>query len=182
MASRHAYAVLGCVMPMRRLKRCRSFPIRPSGVGMTARVRPPWAGAWPGATGSQAQLIWRYASPGAADLAPPVTEFVRFGAAVNAPVPDAAEMELCSADAAGMEPCSRAQQIWSYRQHPPSPSAADPELQTANAANSELQTANAADSELRVPVEAGNSGSAALGTDNSISATLSGETPDPNMR
>lgn len=172
MASRHAYAVLGCVMPMRRLKRCRSFPIRPSGVGMTARVRPPWAGAWPGATGSQARLIWRYASPGAAPLAPPVTEFVRFGAAVNAPVPGAAEMELCSADAAGMEPCSRAQQIWSYRQHPSSPSAADPELQTANAA----------DSELRVPVEAGNSGSAALVTDNSISATLSGETPDSNMR
>ena len=54
----------------------------------------------------------------------------------------------------------------------PSPSAADPELQTANAA----------DPELRVPVEAGNSGSAALGTDNSISATLNGETPDPNMR
>lgn len=172
MESRHAYAVLGCVMPMRRLKRCRSFPIRPSGVGMTARVRPPWAGAWPGATGSQARLIWRYASPGAADLAPPVTEFGRSGAAVNAPVPGAAEMELCSADAAGMEPCSRAQQIWSYRQHPSSPSAADPELQTTNAA----------DSELRVPAEAGNSGSAALGTDNSISATLSGETPNPNMR
>lgn len=172
MASRHAYAVLGCVMPMRRLKRCRSFPIRPSGVGMTVRVRPPWAGAWPGATGSQARLIWRYASPGAAALAPPVTEFGRFGAAVNAPVPGAAEMELCSADAAGMEPCSRAQQFWSYRQHPSSPSAADPELQTANAA----------DPELRVPVEAGNSGSAALGTDNSISATLSGEIPNPNMR
>ena len=172
MASRHAYAVLGCVMLVRRLKRCRSFPIRPSGVGMTARVRPPWAGAWPGATGSQARLVWRFASPGAADLAPPVTEFGRSGAAVNAPVPGAAEMELCSADAAGMEPCSRAQQIWSYRQHPSSPSAAD----------SELQTANAADSELQVPVEAGNSGSAALGTDNSISATLSGETPDPNMR
>lgn len=172
MASRHAHAVLGCVMLVRRLKRCRSFPIRPSGVGMTARVRPPWAGAWPGATGSQARLVWRFASPGAADLAPPVTEFGRSGAAVNAPVPGAAEMELCSADAAGMEPCSRAQQIWSYRQHPSSPSAADPELQTANAADSELQ----------VPVEAGNSGSAALGTDNSISATLSGETPDPNMR
>lgn len=172
MASRHAYAVLGCVMLVRRLKRCRSFPIRPSGVGMTARVRPPWAGAWPGATGSQARLVWRFASPGAADLAPPVTEFGRSGAAVNAPVPGAAEMELCSADAAGMEPCSRAQQIWSYRQHPSSPSAADPELQTANAADSELQ----------VPVEAGNSESAALGTDNSISATLSGETPDPNMR
>lgn len=172
MASRHAYAVLGCVMPMRRLKRCRSFPIRPSGLGMTARVRPPWAGAWPGATGSQARLVWRFASPGAAALAPPVTEFGRSGAAVNAPVPGAAEMELCSADAAGMEPCSRAQQIWSYRQHPSSPSAADPELQTANAA----------DSELRVPVEAGSSGSAALGTDNSISATLNGETPDPNMR
>lgn len=172
MASRHAYAVLGCVMLVRRLKRCRSFPIRPSGVGMTARVRPPWAGAWPGATGSQARLVWRFASPGAADLAPPVTEFGRSGAAVNAPVPGAAEMELCSADAAGMEPCSRVQQIWSYRQHPSSPSAAD----------SELQTANAADSELQVPVEAGNSGSAALGTDNSISATLSGETPDPNMR
>ena len=172
MASRHAYAVLGCVMPMRRLKRCRSFPIRPSGVGMTARVRPPWAGAWPGAAGSQARLVWRFASPSAADLAPPVTEFGRSGAAVNAPVPGAAEMELCSADAAGMEPCSRAQQIWSYRQHPSSPSAADPELQTANAA----------DSELRVPVEADNSGSAALVTDNSISATLSGETPDSNMR
>lgn len=172
MASRHAYAVLGCVMLVRRLKRCRSFPIRPSGVGMTARVRPPWAGAWPGATGSQARLVWRFASPGAADLAPPVTEFGRSGAAVNAPVPGAAEMELCSADAAGMEPCSRVQQIWSYRQHPSSPSAADPELQTANAT----------DSELRVPVEAGNSESAALGTDNSISATLSGETPDPNMR
>lgn len=111
-------------------------------------------------------------APGAADLAPPVTEFGRSGAAVNAPVPGAAEMELCSADAAGMEPCSRAQQIWSYRQHPSSPSAADPELQTANAA----------DPELRVPVEAGNSGSAAPGTDNSISATLSDETPDPNMR
>lgn len=172
MASRHAYAVLGCVMLVRRLKRCRSFPIRPSGVGMTARVRPPWTGAWPGATGSQARLVWRFASPGAADLAPPVTEFGRSGAAVNAPVPGAAEMELCSADAAGMEPCSRAQQIWSYRQHPSSPSAADPELQTTNAADSELQ----------VPVEAGNSESAALGTDNSISATLSGETPDPNMR
>lgn len=172
MASRHAYAVLGCVMLVRRLKRCRSFPIRPSGVGMTARVRPPWAGAWPGATGSQARLVWRFASPGAADLAPPVTEFGRSGAAVNAPVPGAAEMELCSADAAGMEPCSRVQQIWSYRQHPSSPSAADPELQTANAADSELQ----------VPAEAGNSGSAALGTDNSISATLNGETPDPNMR
>lgn len=162
MASRHAYAVLGCVMLVRRLKRCRSFPIRPSGVGMTARVRPPWAGAWPGAAGSQARLVWRFASPSAADLAPPVTEFGRSGAAVNAPVPGAAEMELCSADAAGMEPCSRAQQIWSYRQHPSSPSAADPEL--------------------RVPVEAGNSGSAAPGTDNSISATLSDETPDPNMR
>lgn len=139
---------------------------------MTARVRPPWAGAWPRSPGSQARLVWRFASPGAADLAPPVTEFGRSGAAVNAPVPGAAEMELCSADAAGMEPCSRVQQIWSYRQHPSSPSAADPELQTANAADSELQ----------VPVEAGNSGSAALGADNSISATLSGETPDPNMR
>lgn len=172
MASRHAYAVLGRVMLVRRLKRCRSFPIRPSGVGMTARDRPPWAGAWPDATGSQARLAWRFASPGAADLAPPVTEFGRSGAAVNAPVPGTAKMELCSADAAGMEPCSRAQQIWSYRQHPSSPSAADPELQTANAA----------DSELRAPMEAGNSGSAALGTDNSISATLSGETPNPNMR
>lgn len=172
MASRHAYAVLGCVMLVRRLKRCRSFPIRPSGVGMTARVRPPWAGAWPGAKGSQARLVWRFASPGSAVLTLPVTEFGRSGAAVNAPVPGAAEMELCSADAAGMEPCSRAQQIWSYRQHPSSPSAADPELQTANAA----------DSELRAPMEAGNSGSAALGTDNSISATLSGETPNPNMR